>query len=205
MRYVIAAVLASSMGIARADDVVVRHYTNNDIQEPEPFEPSVGAALAAQGIGGSLLIGGAFFYGMGDRSGWSAAAMWTSFPLLAIGPSIVHFVTGDYAVGGAGVGANLVAFTLCGLAIHHYDVLADRTPPDGHFDTGGKYEFYGGLALWAGASIFEIVDSLRVLRRRHERLQLTPTGAGVALSGQFLIVVERSHSMRYGACAPRCH
>ena len=58
-----------------------------------------------------------------------------------------------------------------------------RNPADGHFDTRGKVGMYGGLALWIGATLFEDIDTLRVLRRH--RVAITPTGTGVAMSGQF--------------------
>jgi hypothetical protein len=185
MRYVIAALIASSAGVARADRVIVEHYSTADVHEPEPWPPGAGLMLAAESFGTSLMIGGGFAYSLGDRSGLSAAAVWTSLPLLAIGPSISHFYTGDYAVGAAGVAANGLALTLCGLAIHHWDVLAARHPFEGYNDVHGSVEMFGGLALLAGASIFEYVDTIRVTRRYRERLRLTPTGTGLALSGRF--------------------
>jgi hypothetical protein len=181
MRFIVAAVLASSAGIAHADHV--QFYSTADVQDPEPWTDGMGPAFAATVIGGTMLVGGGFFYGVGDRSGWSTAAVWASLPLLAIGPSICHFYTGDYAVGAAGVAATTVGLTLGGLAIHHYDVLGARNPPDGHFDARGKVEMYGGLALFLGSTFFEVIDTLRVIRKHH--VKLTPTGTGVALSGQF--------------------
>ncbi|HEX7702195.1 MAG TPA: hypothetical protein VF403_15765 [Kofleriaceae bacterium] len=181
MRFLVGAVLACSTGIAHADHV--QYYSTADVQDPEPWTDGMGPMLAAEVIGGSMLIGGGFFYSMGDRSGWSAAAVWASLPLLAVGPSISHFYTGDYAVGATGAAANTLGLTLCGLAIHHFDVLGARNPPDGHFDARGKVEMYGGLALFLGSTFFEVIDTLRVIRRHH--VAITPTGTGLALSGQF--------------------
>jgi hypothetical protein len=181
VRFIVAAVLASSAGTAHADHV--QFYSTADVHDPEPWTDGMGPTFAAVVIGGTMLVGGGFFYGMGDRSGWSAAAVWASLPLLAVGPSISHFYTGDYAVGATGVAANALGLTLCGLAIHHYDVLGARNPPDGHFDARGKVEMYGGLALFLGSTFFEVIDTLRVIRRHH--VAITPTGTGLALSGQF--------------------
>ena len=55
--------------------------------------------------------------------------------------------------------------------------------PTGHFDARGDIGIYGGLTLFVGATIFELVDTLRVLRRHH--VSITPMANGLAFGGTF--------------------
>lgn len=127
----------------------------------------------------------------GDRSTWSAALLYGSLPLIAVSPSLGHFVTHDYLLGGAGVAANVAGMTIMWAADRHEQAIQDHlratcttsTCLTSHSKAAYGAEMLGGFALIVGASMFEIFDTPRVVRRYN--LRVAPLDRGVALAGAF--------------------
>jgi hypothetical protein len=181
MRAVAFALIMS--GYARADKLPV----GADDDEPLASPPGFAMMMAVEGAGGGIaLVALVGELGNADslpseRVRWPTFAFYASVPLLTVGPSIGHMISGDYAIGAFGIAGNALGGTLMWAAEHRIQVLEHRHPPQYNGDTRAKVELFSGYALFAGCTLFELLDEYRIAKReRDRRIRVTPAGVTLA-------------------------
>lgn len=167
-------------------------FTEAPEQDERAAEKKPGLAFGLSMLGtaagyGSLMLWGNL--GRDSLLGWGLLGV-------MVGPSLGHAYTGEYGRASIATGLRAGGFTLMIAGLLHGYCFGESTLCD--VSPGSRAMFLGGVALFAGSTIYSIVDSglsaRRVNNRHRRRFALTPApvvgpdrtmGMGMALSATF--------------------
>lgn len=183
---VLIVVALSTPALAQAPGQTIPQPLSSPATPAEEKGPDTAVLLSVGVTGAGLLT---IIAGSKDHSGTAALV---GIGAMYFGPSVGRWYAGSDGIGSLGLRAVGGASALLGLAM----IIGSEDCEGNCHEAVAASMFFGGLGLWAGTSIYDIVmagsDAHR-WNREHASLQLRPTtvsmaghhGVGLALAGHF--------------------